>query len=258
MSEANYKYQGLSILRKVYNLATTATAGYGVVYDHTSTTKAAVTVQDLARGKYVNTPSVTKNKYFAGVSTGARSDAGVIEVACPGSDCLIYVGETSATAGQIVYCDCGDNAGKFYLGGSGRTNGSAILLETVDAVGLYHAKLCEGPEEGLLQMLTPVLAGAAIVLTAEGMTLINGGTVDTADLTSTLADGTVNGQKKSVKITTTIGNTKDFTWTITSGEKFDGTTDISTLVFNTAAEETHLEWKAIAWQLVGSAGTTIT
>ena len=257
MSEANYKYQGLSLLRRLYNLSTTTTAGYGVAFNHVSTDKAAVTVQDLARGKYVGAPSVTLNKYFAGVATGARTDAGMIEVACPGSDCQIYVGETSASAGQIVYCDCGDNAGKFYLGGMGRNNGSAILLEDVDAAGLFHAKLIEGPEEGLLQMLTPVAAGGAIVLTAEGMTLISGATVADAHITMTLADGTVVGQRKAVRITATVGNTKNFVYTITSGEQMDGTTDLATLTFNTAAEEALLEWSSLAWQQLSNVGATI-
>lgn len=256
--DANYKFQGLLLPRRVYGLESTgATKGYGMVYNHVSTDASAVTIEDLARGKYVNAPTVTLNKYFAGVVTQGRSDKGVLEIATPGSDCHIYCGETSASAGQIVYCDCGDNAGKFYLGGDGRTLGAAILLEDVSAAGLVHAKLIDGEDRGLLQMLTPVLAGAAIVPTAEGVTLINGGTVDTANITATLANGTVIGQRKTVKITTTVGNSKNFVYTCTTAVQMDGSTALATVTMNTAAEIFTVEWMGTQWQLISYKGATL-
>ncbi len=257
MSEANYKFQPRLELRRVYGLDSSYTKGYGVVYDHTSTDAALVTVQDAARGKYVRNPTAAAyNKYFAGVLTGGRSDKGMVEIAEPGSDpCEVYVGE-AATCGQIVSLDCGDNAGKFMLNGEGRGKGSGIILQTITEAGLAHVKLFDGSEdEGLLQIIATGASGA-VVLTAEGLSRISTAAA-TGGLTNTLANGTVKGQRKSYYISAVHATPQDLVVTVTTGVQMDGTTALASITLNAAAESATLEWDGVQWQLISYKGATL-
>lgn len=259
MLEANYKFQGRSIERRVFGLDSGGyTKGYGVVYNPTSTDVSAVTVQDLARMKYVNNPTTTLNKYFAGVVAESKSSAGQITILEPGSDGLIYVDETSAAAGTIVYCDCGNNAGQFKSSyGYGKGRGAALLLETVDAVGLYHAYLFDGQEDlGLYQELVTGASGA-VTITKEGVTSIDSSAA-TGGLTATLADGTYFGQKKGYYVTAVHGTPQDLVVTVTSGLQNDGSnTALATITLNAVGEYAFLEWLGTEWQLISYKGATL-
>lgn len=255
--EANYKDQFKIIKRRVWCLTTTAlAAGTGVVYDYKNGTAAT---EDRSRAKTVEAASATNNQFFAGVLLEAKP-AGVakfIDIACPGSDLLIYLTDTSATIGDVVQMDCGDETGQFKAGGMGYGCGSAKILTTVTAAGLVHAKLLEGDSEGILQELTPVLAGGAIVPSLTGTTIVDGTLVSTANLTSTLANGTVVGQRKAYKIKVTIGNSKNYVVTVTTGVQLDGSTALATITFNAANEQSILEWTGAHWKLIANSGATL-
>lgn len=256
MMEANQKFQGRTIKRRVFSLESSVTKGYGVVYNHTSTDASAVTVQDLARGKYVSAPTTTLCTNFAGVVMESKSKTGQVTIAEPGSDVEIYVGETTATAKQIVYCDCGDNAGKWYLKGYGKGRGAAILLENVDAAGLFHARLLDGPEFGLVQKVATGTSGA-VTLSTEGVSLIDSSAA-TGGLTNTLADGTYFGQKKGYYVTAVHGTPQDLVVTVTSGLQNDGSNSaLATITLNAANEYAFLEWVGTKWQLLSYGGATL-
>ena len=258
MSDAIQKKQMQILPRRVFCLETSAiAAGYGLVLDLVSTTDVAVGVQDKARGKYAINPTYAKNADFAGVLLAPKlAPAGWVEVAQPGSDCPIYVTET-VTIGDYVFMGCGDTAGQFSKGGMSRGAGAARVCTSRTGAGIVHAKLLTGEEVESLQLLTPVAAGAAILLAPAGMTLINGGTVNDANITATLADGTVIGQRKAVRITTTVGNSKNFVLTVTTGVQLNGSTALATITFNTAAEQSILEWTGGHWKLIANLGATL-
>jgi len=86
------------------------------------------------------------------------------------------------------------------------------------------------------------------------MTLINGGTVNDANITYTLADGTVVGQRKGFKITTLIGNSKDFVITVTNGVQLDGSTALATVTIDEAGDQCVLEWMGAHWKLIANSG----
>lgn len=255
--EANYKDQFKIIKRRVWCLTTTAlAAGTGVVYDYTNGT---ATTEDRSRAKTVEVPSATNNQFFAGVLLEAKP-AGVakfIDIACPGSDLLIYLADTSATIGDVVQMDSGDEAGQFKAGGMGYGCGSAKVLTTVAAAGLVHAKLLEGESVGTLQELTPVAAGGAIVPSLTGTTLIDGATVNDANITSTLANGTVVGQRKAYKIKAAVGNSKNYVVTVTTGVQLDGSTALASITFNAINEQSILEWTGVHWKLIANSGATL-
>lgn len=256
--EANQKFQFRTIKRRVFCTTTAAISrGYGLVYDLESTATSAATVADRARGKYVCSPSATKYQNFAGVLLNDKpAGAQWVDIAEPGSECQIYLGDTSATIGGYVGMDCGVGAGAFYAGGL-KGLGSAIVLTTVTAAGLVNARLIAENDLGLLQRLTPVAAGGAIVAAPIGATLVNGTAVNDAHITCTLANGTVIGQKKMFLVTNTIGNSKNLVVTVTSGVQLDGTTALNSMTFNSANERSILEWMGNAWKLIHSVGTTL-
>jgi len=254
--EANYIDMHRIIKRRVYCLDTDAISkGYGLVYDYAYGTAATA---DKARGKYVRLPTSTYCKHFAGVLLDDKpSGAGWVDIAEPGSECQVYLGETSGTINTEVKCDCGANAGKFMAGGM-RGLGSVILLTTVSAAGLVNAHICQDlADVGLVQTITPAAAGGAITLSPIGDSLINGGTVHDAHCTATLANGTAIGQKKQFLITVLVGNSKNVVVTVTSGVQLDGTTALATITLNAANERSILEWMGNAWKLIHNAGATL-
>jgi hypothetical protein len=254
--EANYIDMHRIIKRRVYCLETAAIGkGYGLVYDYAYGTAATA---DKARGKYVRSPSVTYCHRFAGVLLDDKpAGAGWVDIAEPGSECQVYLGESAGTINTEFKCDCGANAGKFMAGGM-RGLGSVILLTTVTAAGLVDAHIiAENNDVGLLQTITPAAAGGAIVLTPIGDSLINGGTVSSDHCTFTLANGTAIGQKKHLLVTVLVGASKNVVVTVTSGVQLDGATALVSITLNAANERSILEWMGNAWKLIHSVGATL-
>jgi hypothetical protein len=213
----------------------------------------------------VNAPSATNNNAFAGivVQAYAANAAGQwIEIYESGSICQVYTNQ-NCTIGENNYITCRCDAtlpgvfGAYGLMGKG----TARVLQTVDrssTAGLVLAELMDGEESGLNQVLAPAAAGGALTLSVNGLTSINGTSVNDAHCTATLADGKFYGESKAVNITNTIGNSKNFVWTITSGVSISGTTAsaLSTLTFNSANEKALLIWYGDKWRLQYLQGVT--
>ena len=143
--EANYKNQFKIIKRRVFCTTTAAIAqGEGVVYDYTSTTNELATVEDRSRAKLVKTPAATTDQFARVLLAAKPAGAGWIDIACPGSDLLVLLGETSATIGDIVTLDTGTAPGSFMNDVTAKGSGAVTILQTVAAAGLVHAKLIEG------------------------------------------------------------------------------------------------------------------
>jgi len=248
-------------IARVFTTETGAlTKGYGMVWDNIATVDSvAVTVNDPARSRRVVNPSATKNKHFAGVLTqsyAANAAGQLVDIALPGENAYaeIYLGASSATIGDVFTCDCGDTAGPFYAAGF-PGKGTVNVATEVSAAGLVWARLQDGPESGLVQTLTPVAAGGAIAVSPRGLTRISGGTVNTADITDTLADDVLIGERKCYEIIVLIGNSKDLVVTLaTTGEQLDGTTDLDTVTLDAEGDRCLLEWRGSYYQLIQNTG----
>jgi len=136
---------------------------------------------------------------------------------------------------------------------------------------LKLAYLEDGRESGLSDYVTPLSGAAAqFVLNQGGCTFICGGSETAQPCTvNTLADPVVigglgDGARKAFCMLGTQ-TTGTYLVTVTSGEKFDGETDISTLSYLTAGHHSMLEFHGDygidtsgRWALIESQGATIT
>jgi hypothetical protein len=139
--------------------------------------------------------------------------------------------------------------------------GSAYVRQTLTAAGLALADLMDGPESGLCEYFTPAAAGGAIVPMIGGVTYIAGATINDAHATYTLADGYINGMRKGFRIATTVGNSKNFVVTVTSGIQADDSTALATITMNSQHEQTYLTWWGYStggkWKIDHSYGSTL-
>lgn len=135
-----------------------------------------------------------------------------------------------------------------------------IAAVVCDPYGTVLCQLLSGPQHvsGLVNWVTPLNnAAASPAHTAHGTNLVWGGvTLGSGTSTATLADGVFEGQKVKFVGMGTL-TTNGYVLTVTSGEKFDGTTDITTITYDAAAETSVLEWIGGRWQLLASKGATI-
>ena len=230
------------------------TAGQAVCFDRDRGVAANV---DGKRLQFVEGPSVSNNCDFAGIlldAKAAHTEGHVCVRVVVKGPALVNVGAASVALGDFLTADVLD--GKFYaVGHKGR--GTVKVLQTLTAAGLALAVMCEGEESGLVHTQALALAGAAVVLTPTGRTLIDGTLVVTAHATYTLANGKQIGERKSIKVTDLIGSTKNLVVTVTNGVQIDRTTALATLTFNAADEEAILEWDGMNWALLGYAGVTL-
>jgi hypothetical protein len=60
--------------------------------------------------------------------------------------------------------------------------------------------------------------------------------------------------KKRFYLVATI-TTHDYLVTVTAGEQLDGATDLATMEFDGAADDSMLEWGGTKWRLMHNAGT---
>lgn len=235
--------------------------GQGVCYNVDYGTAAT---REGSRGNRVELPTQSNNQWFAGVcvSAYAGSPGGrFIEIYVPGSVCNILANtDTVIDTGRLT-CEAGGSlAGYFRLTGF-PGEGSAVPLQTNDALtataGLVLAKLEEGGPSFLAEEVD-VADNAAIVCMVGGMTKIEGAAIGTGDSTFVLADGTKPGIIKGFYVGTAI-TSNDFVITVTSGLQMDGTA-LATLTFNAAAEFSVLRWDGITagalWVVQVFAGVT--
>jgi len=236
--------------------------GLGFCYDNDYvTTETGETATDAwgGRGNQVNVASNTNNDSFAGVAAQAytaKTGGQFIILNLVGSRCKVLTEETTLTLGDKNRLCCA-TGGYFNSLGAGVGKGNARILQTISAAGLVLVELLGGEESGLVEVLTPALAGGAITPMVGGKTFISGATVDTADITATLANGTYTGQRKYFEITATIGNSKDFILTVTSGIQIDRTSALATVTMDDDGDYCLLEWDGNVWALLSYSGATL-
>jgi hypothetical protein len=243
--------------RVFFNASTALTKGYGVCYDHDFGT---ATDANARRNKYVNLPTSANNNSFAGVvlaNYDAKTGGQWIDIAEPGSFCEVYV-DATVTIGDNTYVTCqigGGGSGTFevaFPGFMGR--GTARVCQSRTGAGLILAELINGVESGLVETIVTGTGSGALPAMVGGQTLIAGGTTPSADYTATLANGTYPGMKKRFYLVATI-TTHDYLVTVTAGEQLDGATDLATMEFDGAADDSMLEWGGTKWRLMHNAGT---
>lgn len=147
------------------------------------------------------------------------------------------------------------------------TSANAVVLTTsmcsADAeVAYFHirgnptclCRLLDGQESGCIEWLTPTTG--AVTSTIGGRTVVFGGfALNTADSTFTLADGTFTGQYKSILLKAAI-TSNDYLVTLgTTGEQLDGSTDLGSLEFDGAGDDSLLIWGGSYWRLLVNKGT---
>jgi hypothetical protein len=173
---------------------------------------------------------------------------------------LVLTAETALTLGDKTFICCAisaTNNGYFYSTGASKGKGNARVMQTITAAGLVFCELMDGEESGLIQNVTLGVDGGAITAFAKGTNaVVAGAAVNTDHASFTLADGTFIGQRTSIIISTTVGNSKNLVVTVTNGLKIDDTS-LSTLTFNTAAESALLEWTGSKWKVISTLGTTV-
>jgi len=233
----------------VWFTGTTALSeGQGLCYDYDRGTASAV---DAKRMNFVELPSITNARYFAGVaarSYAASSTGQFIEINLPGSACNILAKVDATLGSGILTCEAGGTyAGYFrYVGFEGE--GSAVPLQTVarsSTAGKVFALLQTGPPSGLLEVPTLDPAGGAHTFMVGGVTVFPTAVTLAANATSTLADSTIPGQKKMFKCAATM-TTSDIVVTVTSGLKGLGDADptgtLATITMDADNEEIDLAW----------------
>jgi hypothetical protein len=240
--------------------------GQGVCYNWDLGT---ATDADGRRYNRVELPSATNSRHFAGVA--ARAYAGktggrMIEIHEPGSVCNVLLKADVVIGVGVITCQAGGTyAGYFtYAGFEGR--GSAVPLQTVSASttpAKCLAALQSGAESGLVEVLTPVAAGGAVSFMVGGVTVVDGATVASADLTTTIADGTIFGERKSIVISATIGGSHDLIVTVTHGEQRAKTATtaavlaLASATLDDAGDKIHLQWVGGVWQELYSVGAVL-
>ncbi len=256
-NQINYLGQARTHRRRVFCTETGALSqGYGVCYNRDYGTATSV---DELRDKRVNLPDNTCNNSFAGVLVQAypANAAGQwVEIYEPGSVCEVYV-DASTVIGDNTFVTCqigGGGSGTFevtYPGFAGR--GTARVMQTRTGAGLILAELSGGPESGLVETIQAVSA-TAVPMMLGGRTLITGSITIATDSTDTLANGTYQGQMKAIILIGAL-TTQDYVVTVTAGEQLDGTTDLGSMEFDGALDESVLQFLGSKWRLVQNAGT---
>ena len=254
----NYQTAEVKMRKLFYGGTDAISQGTGVCYDQgytSSDTGEAAADACQKRLARVKKPDETNNLAFAGVvaaNYAANPLGQYIDVILPGSGCVVQTDRAVTIGfGNIITCIArGSDAGKFGPTGFwGR--GSARVLQTLSGAGLALVELLDGPESGLVEVITPAAAGGATQLMVGGVSYLAGTVTLAADATSTLANGTYDGQRKAIKCIGTY-STSQFDVTITSGLKVDVSTALTHLSFNANNESALLEWRAGAWVLLNA------
>lgn len=115
-----------------------------------------------------------------------------------------------------------------------------LLLYIIKGNPTILAYLEDGQESGLQEVISPQDA-VAVSSMVGGTTYVAGGWTMAADSTFTLADGTIEGLRKTFTCLGTL-TTKDYKVTVTSGIQSDGSTSLASFSFDGAGDLMVLEW----------------
>lgn len=242
--------------------STALTRGMGVCFDHDRTGDGA-DEPDATRQSYVELPSATNARFFAGVVVrdyAAVSTGQMIEIAVPGSvvEVLLY-GPSVTNNSQLVTCQAGGTYAGYFTRAGYEGEGTAVPLQTCDAsstAGRCLCKLQEGTPSGLVEVLTPTGGALGTILTG-GVTYI-AACAPSEDPTYTLGTPSpaVEGLRKKFELEGTV-TTYDFKLTVTSGLQVDGSTALASIDdLDTDGDLICLRWDGGRWQELYSTGGT--
>lgn len=189
------------------------------------------------------------------------SSTGLFANAAAGDFVFVVGGGTTATMVTPV------TVGKYTIDSVTNDNTAVMTsaIATVDSsVAAYVVRgsptvlayLYDGEDSRLTEWITPDSATAVSSMVG-GVTFIFGGSgVDiTTDSTYTLADGLYTGMMKRWRLMGALG-TNDYLVTLgTTGEQLDGTTDLASLEFDGANDDSLLIWGGQYWRLLVNKGT---
>lgn len=217
-----------------------------------STTSGAGPISSSLDGSAVYTAStstVTKTALFANAAVGDKVVilAGVIDT----------TSLTKVTAGvYTILTKTSDDA--VVLSSSAGATDSDIACYVVRGYPTVLAYLFDGEESGMTEWITVYSDGSGTTAVASmvlGKTFIFGGvTLGTGDAIDTLADGTLDGQKKAFHLKAAL-TSNDYVVTVTTGEQLDGATDLGSMEFDGADDRSTLEWASGHWKLTHNKGT---
>jgi hypothetical protein len=242
-----------------FNGDTALLKGQGVCYDYDYGT---ATSNDGRRSTRVELPSTTNARHFAGVadrSYSAVTGGQFIYIYEPGSDCEILLMADVVIDTSVITCQAGGTYAGYFTRAGFPGKGSAEPLQTVSAASDADqclAHLQEGPQSGLVEVVTPDTDGGATSLMVGGVSYVAASALDTAHATDTLADHTVVGARKGVVCEGDLGDSYDFVLTVTHGLQNDGDTAYASFTFDDDGDFTYLEWNGI-WRELYSAGGTV-
>lgn len=228
--------------------------GQGVCYNWDYGTAAS---SDPRRTNRVELPTILNAPYFAGVAArdyAASSTGQFIEINLPGSTCYILAMKSLTIGVGRVTCQAGGTYAGYFTAEGFEGKGTAIPLQTLDTsvtAAKTLARLQDGPQSGLVEVLT-CTAGGATVMMVGGTTHFATATL-AGDATFTIANGTYAGVKKRFVVDGTQ-TTNNVVITI-NGIRVDGSTALVSWTADTAAEELTLEWYG-DWYARGIVGGT--
>jgi len=235
--------------------------GMGVCYNSDYGTAAT---REPSRRNRVELPSTSNNQHFAGVAAhnySAVTGGQMIEIYPPGSVCDVYLYGPSVTvnSGRVTCQAGGTYAGYFTRTGGFAGEGSAVPLQTIDGASgdTCLALLETGEPSGLVEVVSPEATGGANSFLVGGVSYIEAATL-TGDVTDTLADGVLEGQRKKFEIEGDMGNSQDVVITVTSGIQNDGSdTTLASLTGDDDGDIVVLEWVGDTWREVYTTGWSI-
>ncbi len=246
-----------------FNGSTALKEGQGLCYNWDVGSAAAA---DGRRANHVEVCTILNAPYFAGVADevyAAVTGGQFITINLPGSYCNIWSNASTTIGVGVVTCSSDTtNTGIFkYAGFPGR--GTATPLQTINratVAGVCFAYLQVGKQSGLVDLITAAVAGGAVTAGVHGITILDtvGQAVLTgADVTFTVADGTIPYLKKGFRCIVDAGDSYDFIMTV-NGIQLDGSTAQVTIILDDVSDEDHIEWTMGDWYERARSGATVT
>lgn len=211
------------------------------------TVSANVTGSSVDGSAAVAGTTVTKTGLFAGAAAG---DSVAIFASCTSA------GAAGATPGVYTISSVTSDDAAELTASAGTGDIAAVVY---DPSATVLAKLLTGPDHisGCVKWVTPLNnAAASPAHMVHGVNIVFGGvTLGSGTSTATLADGVFQGQRVGFTCTGTL-TTNGYVVTVTTGEKLDGTTNVTTVTYGAAAESVVHEWLAGKWQTLAVTGAT--
>lgn len=221
---------------------------------------------DDSRVRRVELPNSTNHNWFAGVVTQAyaANPAGQwVTIARPGSVVQVLTDGAITAIGQVggfLANDAGSLATQANVGkwsatySAGRGTGSVEFIQTAAAAGLVQARVLDGPAVGGVEVFTG--PATATVVSPFGVSVLTNSADNTAT-PWTLANGTANGQRKTIVYASVGGGHNKIDFGASKVQSIAGGA-LSRYIDNTTAGTYVLEWSGAYWTVQQGVVSTLT